>query len=282
MIYVATGYWVSGYTDGDSKAAVISDLQSINPSSVIELFDLDLTEAHYFKWTAATQVNTGKYRAATTKQASGFVFEATTGGISGNTEPTWPTGLGQTVTDGGITWKVVSTESYYFHSGINQGNAPILWGGRSYQPIPMTASGFEYAGQGSLPRPSLVLSNLFSTITALILLMPDGLEGAKVTRTRTLAKYIDDANFTSPYVVDGYWLTGSSASDKYTYVTNPYGTPDSTATMPLEIFYVDRKAMENRDIIEFELASVFDLAGIRLPKRQCTSDQFPSIGTFYV
>ena len=29
-----------------------------------------------------------------------------------------------------------------------------------------------------------------------------------------------------------------------------------------------------------ELAAVFDLAGIRAPKRQCTRTEFPSIGTF--
>ena len=34
------------------------------------------------------------------------------------------------------------------------------------------------------------------------------------------------------------------------------------------------------DNLEFELAAVFDLAGIRAPKRQCTRTEFPSIGTF--
>ena len=43
---------------------------------------------------------------------------------------------------------------------------------------------------------------------------------------------------------------------------------------------MDRKATENREIVEFELAAVFDLAGVRAPKRQCTRSLFPSIGTF--
>ena len=38
--------------------------------------------------------------------------------------------------------------------------------------------------------------------------------------------------------------------------------------------------LENRDLVTFELASVIDLAGVRIPKRQCTRILFPSIGTF--
>jgi hypothetical protein len=38
-------------------------------------------------------------------------------------------------------------------------------------------------------------------------------------------------------------------------------TEDLTAEFPREIYYIDRKAAENRDLIEFELASAFDLVG---------------------
>ena len=62
--------------------------------------------------------------------------------------------------------------------------------------------------------------------------------------------------------------------------TNTLGTPDPTAEFPREIYKIDRKATENREIVQFELAAPFDLAGIRSPKRLCTRDNFPSIGTF--
>ena len=61
---------------------------------------------------------------------------------------------------------------------------------------------------------------------------------------------------------------------------NPLGTPDPTAEFPQEIYKIDRKSAENREVVTFELAAVFDLAGIRAPKRQCTRTEFPSIGTF--
>ena len=96
--------------------------------------------------------------------------------------------------------------------------------------------------------------------------MPNGLEGAKVTRLRTLAKYIDSENFIGSsyetYVVADYWEVGYSSNNT---------TADSTALFPKEIYYVDRKSAENRNLIEFELASAFDLAGVRAPKRQCIS-----------
>jgi lambda family phage minor tail protein L len=144
-------------------------------------------------------------------------------------------------------------ETYYFHAGVNADNADdIIWNGQSYLAFPIEATEFEYTGTGSLPRPKLRISNIFGTITALMLSLPSGLEGAKVTRIRTLARYIDGVNFPGG--------------------TNPLGTPDSTAEFPREIYYIDRKATENRDLIEFELASAFDLVGVRAPKRQCISN----------
>jgi lambda family phage minor tail protein L len=65
------------------------------------------------------------------------------------------------------------------------------------------------------------------------------LGGATVRRIRTLKKFLD----------------GEAAADP-------------NARFPTEIWYVDRKSNENRDLVEFELASKFDLAGVMLPQRQ--------------
>ena len=86
--------------------------------------------------------------------------------------------------------------TYYFHTGTQEGTgAPIVFDGESYIPLPIQAEGFAYDGKGSLPRPTLAVSNLFNVVSGLIATLPAGLEGAKVTRIRTLAKFLDAVNF---------------------------------------------------------------------------------------
>ena len=151
------------------------------------------------------------------------------------------------------------TTDYRFTNTKNELGNDIVWQGNTYTAIPLKAEGYEATGKGSLPRPSISVSNLLGTFTALISLLPDGLEGCKVTRTRTLSKYLDAVNF-----------TGGSNSDA-----------DPTSYFrPRDIYFIDRKSMENRDIISYEMCSAFDLAGVRLPKRQILPDEFPGIGTF--
>lgn len=132
-----------------------------------------------------------------------------------------------------------------FHAGTNQLRQSIVWQGNTYTPFPLQATGFDYSGNGQLPRPKMVVSNVSGAITLLVLTYDD-LLGAKVTRKRTLAKYLDAVNFPG--------------------ATNPAADP--TAEFGDEIFFIDRKVTENRDIVEFELAAAFDVAGVRLPRRQ--------------
>lgn len=72
--------------------------------------------------------------------------------------------------------------------------------------------------------------------------------------------------------------TTSTTTSLTTTQVNPLGTPDPTAEYPREIFQIDRKASENREVVSFELAAPSDMAGVRAPKRQCTRAEFPSIG----
>ena len=157
-----------------------------------------------------------------------------------------------------------ATTVYRFHAGTSlKDNGEIVWAGNSYQRFPIQAEGFAFQ-RGQLPRPTLTVSNALGTISAILLTVNNtttgnDLTGATVTRIRTLAKFLDAVNFPSN--------------------VNPYGTPDPTAEFPQEIYKIDRKSAENREVVQFELAAVFDLAGIRSPKRQCTRAEFPSIGT---
>ena len=159
-----------------------------------------------------------------------------------------------------------ATTVYRFHAGTNlDANGKIVWAGNEYLRFPVQATGFAYQ-RGQLPRPTLSVSNMGTPSISAILLTVNqttagnDLTGAKVVRIRTMARILDADNFSG--------------------ATNPFGTPDPTAEFPQEIYYIDRKKSENREVVSWELAAVFDLAGIRSPKRQCTRSLFPSIGTF--
>lgn len=69
--------------------------------------------------------------------------------------------------------------------------------------------------------------------------------------------------------------TSSSTSQ-----TNPFGTPDPTAEFPQEIYFLDRKVTETRDIVTWEAQSALDLVNVKLPQRIATKDIFPGIGAF--
>ena len=155
--------------------------------------------------------------------------------------------------------------TYRFHAGTNDLSTygSITWDSNEYTALPIQVEGFEFNGEGgSPPRPTLTVANLLGSITAILLEVNEAtpgndLTGAKLTRIRTLVRYIDAVNFTGG--------------------TNPYGTPDTSAKLPDEIYYVARKVTEDRNSIQFELAAVFDLAGVRAPKRQCSANLCPWI-----
>ena len=225
-------------------------------------------------WAASTEFAVGDIRRATTEQPSGLFFRCSTAGTSASSEPGWPNMVGDTVTDGTCVWTAIasayeelakinpsaiielfelrldstlhgSSDVYRFHAGANadvDGN--IVFNSQTYTRIPIKADGFEYSNTGTLPRPTLSVSNHDSTMTTLLLLVNEttagnDLGGAEVRRIRTLKKYLD----------------GESAADP-------------NAQWPQERWFVDRKASESRDQVTFELASKFDLAGQKIPKRQ--------------
>lgn len=146
----------------------------------------------------------------------------------------------------------LGSDIFRFHAGTNSLKTNVIWQGETYTRYPVEASGFEVSSNGQLPRPHLRASNVLGSITSLLLSYGD-LLGAKVTRKRTLAKYLDAANF-----------SGS---------VNP--TADDTAAFEDDVFFIDRKTSEDRSFVEFELAAAIDLQGVQLPFRQIIQNICP-------
>jgi len=261
-------------------------------------------------WAASTAFSVGDVRRATTTLGTGLWFRCTTAGTSGSSEPAWPTDIASTVTDGTCVWTAISmvydellqlapsavielfelhldsslhgsSDVYRFHAGMSKNDRNqdinVVFNGNKYTRLPIKAEGFEYTSTGTLPRPTLTVSNIDSTMTVLLALVNkttagNDLGGAEVKRIRTLKKYLDDINFrfnNSAITQSGNTLTTQGGTVfNFPTVGNPSGVPDPNVQFPQERWFIDRKANESRDAVTFELASKFDLAGQKLPKRQ--------------
>ena len=134
-------------------------------------------------------------------------------------------------------------QTYYYHAGTNELTDNIVFNSVTYTAYPIEVDGFEVSSKGTLPRPSMQIANANNAISALLVLY-NPLQ-AKVTRIRTCKKFLDAVNF-----------SGGNAS------------ADPTAKFEDEIWYIDRVANENPQLVEFELTSKLDLTNLALPRRQ--------------
>lgn len=122
---------------------------------------------------------------------------------------------------------------------------PFQFGGVTYEPFPYKISGTEVT-TAQAPRPKMVFSNVTNVIQPYVQ-QYQGLKGVKVSRIRTLAKYLDNGPLA-----------------------------DSSQTLPIEVFYVNAMTRMDRFTIEFELVTELDLPHAKLPAAQALKDD---IGT---
>jgi lambda family phage minor tail protein L len=134
----------------------------------------------------------------------------------------------------------------YFYSGLDEDLGEVQFRQRgggatinNYEAIPIEGEGFSLQSDGPSARPKITVANILTTFSdALGGLTNKDLLGKKIYRRRTLEKYL-----------------------------YPTDTSDPAVEMPTQMYFIDRIAEESILHIKFELASPFDLNGIRLPKR---------------
>lgn len=133
---------------------------------------------------------------------------------------------------------------FRFHAGTNSLESPVVWQGYEYSPMPIEAEGFDLSSQGTLPRPKIRVANISGILSQMSYENSD-LIGCRLTRKRTFVKYLDAVNFQG----------GNENADPNQY-------------FPSDTYIIDKKASENRYVIEWELSSALDLHGITIPRRQ--------------
>ena len=89
--------------------------------------------------------------------------------------------------------------------------------------MPIETDGWETKGDGSLPRPKLIMANPQGVITDAIKRRSD-LIGNTIIRKRIFMKFLDHENFPNNF--------------------NPFGVPDPASRFDDDIFTINRKVTE--------------------------------------
>jgi lambda family phage minor tail protein L len=126
---------------------------------------------------------------------------------------------------------------------------PPVFGGVSYQPFPITTSGWDFSTTGAMCRPTVTISNVDKTFLSAVINLGD-LVSASFTRIRTKEKFLD---------------TGA--------------TPDPFAYYGPDKYIINDLTYQDNTIITFTLANILDRMGMRFPGRQILKD--PSVNNLY-
>ena len=139
---------------------------------------------------------------------------------------------------------------YFFHAGENGYRNPLVFGNAPYDYYPILGDGFDVQGDGRLPRPKITLSNHQGNVS-LRLKYFDDFTSARVTRIKTMLKYLDNLNFPNSI--------------------NPHGEPDPES-FTKDVYFVNQKVRETDDVVEFELVSALEIENAKIPCRSVYSN----------
>jgi lambda family phage minor tail protein L len=135
----------------------------------------------------------------------------------------------------------IGGEVYRFTTGTWNGEV-ILFDGEPYAPIPAEITGLKWDGQGAIPSPTLKASNIDGQFVQ-ALLNNGNLVGANVTIIKTFDQFLDNGD-----------------------------NPDPLARFPDEQFIIDSLVANNNKEVSWKLTALFDVRGLKLPRRQILRD----------
>lgn len=128
-------------------------------------------------------------------------------------------------------------EVWHFTNSQKQDGTPIRFRGVDYVAVNVEVEGYEYNGQGQLPQPKIKLANATKFASGAAIAYQD-LVGAKLTRVRTYAQFLDDGE-----------------------------TPDPDAAYDADIYVIEQKLNHDKFFIEWSMSAAMDQQGRMLPGR---------------
>lgn len=144
---------------------------------------------------------------------------------------------------------------FYLHNFKTANGKNIYFDGQKYLGVPTIFSGNEIKSDGTqLPKPRFGITNEYGYASK-ILSQTGGLLGAKFIRRRIFAKFLDAQTW-----------DGDVPS---------WNISDTGAVITEDIFYFDKKIIENKQLIEMELATAIELEGVKIPRRQMFANNCP-------
>lgn len=201
-----------------------------------------------------------------------FYIEQTFSGFLEGQLCTWSTYLRASYTDGVIDRRFVALT-------LSQGSD-------IYLTVYVNLESGAVSGVGSETAKVTALANGWFRV-AVSAMIPPGSGGFSVVGNITMAKTVGEVMYSGEmgkgvYLFGAQMEQGPSATSyipsaqgvavraEDVYITSLPGNPeaDPTQHLPDEVWFVDRKAAENKMQMDFELASALDMQGVMLPKRQ--------------
>jgi len=140
---------------------------------------------------------------------------------------------------------------YHFTPNIYASGASIVWNGATYTPIAITSAGWTLSSTGAQPTPTITVTNANKTLLSAVIALGD-IVGATYSRVRTFQKFLD----------------GQPAAD-------------STQFVGPDIYVVYQKTSHTNKQITWQLASILDRPGLKLPARQALKDGDGTAGSAF-
>lgn len=140
---------------------------------------------------------------------------------------------------------------YRFTPNVYSDGSSITWQGNIYTPLALTSTGWTLTSAGTQPQPTITVTNANKTLLSAVIGLGD-IVGATYSRMRTYQKFLD----------------GQPAADVTQYIG-----PD--------VYYVYQKTSHTNQAISWQLSSVLDRPGLKLPARQALKDGDGTAGSAF-